>query len=164
MERNRCKLLYCWCYRKWIQIPFLHIPDEIVLENNKSVRDNTDFINDEIERLLQKGCISRMTQKPFVVNPLTVANNSWEKLRLVLDARHINPHLYRFKHKYEDATTARQLFNRGDFIFSYDLKSAYHHLKIFHADRTYLGFQWGKSVLYLYCLAFWLSNKQVYFQ
>ena len=45
------------------KIPFLHIPDEIVLENNKSVRDNTDFVNDNIERLLQKGCISRVTQK-----------------------------------------------------------------------------------------------------
>lgn len=45
------------------KIPFLHIPDEIALENNKSARDNTDFVNDEIERLLQKGCISRVTQK-----------------------------------------------------------------------------------------------------
>lgn len=103
---------------------------------------NTDFINDEIERLLQKGCISWVTQKPLVVNLLTEANNSGGKLRLVLDARHINPHMYKFKHKYEDATTARQLFNRGGFIFSYDLKSAYHHLNIFPADRQYLGFQW----------------------
>lgn len=131
------------------KIPFLHIPDEIALENNKSARANTDFVNDEIERLLQKGYISRVTQNTFVVNPLTVINNSREKLRLELDARHINPHLYKFKHKYEDATTARQLFNREDFIFSYDLKSAYYHLKICHADRTYLGFQL-ENQYYLY--------------
>ena len=45
------------------KIPFFHIPDEIVLENNKSARDNTDFVNGEIERLLQKACINRMRQK-----------------------------------------------------------------------------------------------------
>jgi hypothetical protein len=40
-----------------------------------------------------KGCISRVELKPHVVNPLTVAGNK-TKLRLVLDCRHINPHLY----------------------------------------------------------------------
>jgi hypothetical protein len=58
-----------------LKIPFLHIPDEIALENNKSARDNTDFVNDEIERLLQKGYISRVTQNTFVVNSLTVIIN-----------------------------------------------------------------------------------------
>jgi hypothetical protein len=141
------------------KIPFLHIPDEIALENNKSARDNTDFVNDEIERLLQKGYISRVTQNTFVVNPLTVVNNSREKLRLELDARHINPHLYKFKHKYEDATTARQLFNREDFIFSCDLKSAYYHLKICHADRTYLGFQWENQYYVYNVLPFGLATS-----
>lgn len=88
-----------------------------------------------------------------------MANNSGEKLRLVLDARHINPHLYKFKHKYEDATTARQLFNRGDFIFSYDLKSAYCHLKIFHADKIYLGFQWENQYYIYNVLPFGLATS-----
>ena len=123
------------------KIPLLHIPDSIVLDNNKSARDNTKFVTEEIEKLINKGCVSPVTEKPYVVNPLTVAHNKESTFRLVLDARHINPHLYKFKHKYEDAVTARQLFNKGNWVFSYDLKSAYHHLQIFSADRTYLGFQ-----------------------
>jgi hypothetical protein len=131
------------------KIPFLHIPDSIALDNNKSSRDNTKFVTEEIEKLINKGCVSPVTEKPYVVNPLTVAHDKGSKWRLVLDARHINPHLLKFKHKYEDAVTARQLFNKGNWVFSYDLKSAYHHLQIFPADRIYLGFQW-KNRYYAY--------------
>jgi len=32
------------------------------------------------------------------------------------------------------------MFDAGDFIFSYDLKSAYHHIEIFEEHQQYLGF------------------------
>jgi len=34
------------------------------------------------------------------------------------------------------------MFDVGDFIFSYDLKSAYHHIEIFEEHQQYLGFAW----------------------
>ena len=67
--------------------------------------------------------------------------------------------MYKFKHKYEDAVTARQLFNKGDFIFSYDLKSAYHHLRIFPTDRTFLGFQWDNQYYVYNVLPFDLATS-----
>ena len=106
------------------KIPFLTLPDRVELDNNKSARDNSEFVSSEITKLLSKGCISKVNTKPFVINPLTVAHNKGSKLRLVLDARHINPHLFKFRYKYEDAVTARQMFKKSDYIFSYDLKSA----------------------------------------
>jgi hypothetical protein len=57
------------------KIPFLHIPDSIALDNNKSARDNIKFVTEEVEKLINKGCVSLVTEKPYVVNPLTVANN-----------------------------------------------------------------------------------------
>ena len=72
--------------------------------------------------------ISKVSDKPHVINPLTVAYNKADKPRLVLDCRHVNPHLYQFKFKYEDSSVARQMFDKGDQLFSYDLKSAYHHI------------------------------------
>ena len=128
---------------------FLHIPDSIALDNNKSARDNTTFVTEEVAKLINKGCAS----------PVTVAHNKGSKLRLVLDARHINPHLYKFKHKYEDAVTARQLFNKGNWVFSYDLKSAYHHLQCFPADRMYLGFQWENRYYVYNVLPFGLATS-----
>lgn len=61
------------------KIPFLHIPDRIVLDNNKSARDNTTFVTEEIETNINKGCVSLVTEKPYVVNPLTVAHNKGSK-------------------------------------------------------------------------------------
>ena len=34
------------------EIPFLTLPNQIELDNNKSARDNSDFVTDEINKLL----------------------------------------------------------------------------------------------------------------
>ena len=96
------------------RLPYKTLPVNISLDNNRSSKDNKSFVSDEIDKLLMKGCISRVELKPHVVNPLTVAGNK-TKLRLVLDCRHTNPHVYQFKYKYEDATVARQMSYKGDF-------------------------------------------------
>ncbi|VDH98891.1 Hypothetical predicted protein [Mytilus galloprovincialis] len=47
--------------------------------------------------------------------------------------------------KYEDASVASQMFKKGDYCFTYDLRSAYHHVEIFESHKTYLGFTWVKN-------------------
>jgi hypothetical protein len=74
------------------------------------------------------------SSKPRVVNPLTVAGNR-TKQRLVLDARHVNPHLFKYKHKYENASVSKNLFQSGDYLFSFDLKTAYHHIMMHELDK-----------------------------
>ena len=86
-------------------------------------------------------CISQVNRRPGVVNPLTVSENKG-KCRLVLDCRHINPHLFKYAFKYEDAAIAKDTFKKGDFVFGFDLKSAYHHIDILGDHRIYLGFMW----------------------
>ena len=36
----------------------------------------------------------------------------------------------------------RKVLNPGDFMFSFDLKSGYHHVEIFPEHRQYLSFSW----------------------
>jgi hypothetical protein len=57
------------------RLPFKTLPVNISLDNNRSAKDNKSFVSDEIDKLLMKGCISRVELKPHVVNPLTVAGN-----------------------------------------------------------------------------------------
>jgi hypothetical protein len=86
---------------------------------------------------------------PAVVNPLTVAFGKSGKPRLVLDCRHINPHLVKFKFKYEDVSVASNIIKKGDF----DLKSAYHIIEIFQNHSEYLDFSWeneGERHFYIY--------------
>lgn len=77
-----------------------------------------------------------------MVNKLTVAGNKSSKLRLVLDARNVNSHLFEYKHQYEDAEVAKCMITLEDYIFSFDLKSAYHHMEIHELSREYLGCKW----------------------
>ncbi|VDI66488.1 Hypothetical predicted protein [Mytilus galloprovincialis] len=44
--------------------------------------------------------------------------------------------------KYEDTRLARENFHQHDFLYGYDLKSAYHHIEIVELHREYLGFAW----------------------
>ena len=37
------------------------------------------------------------------------------------------------------------LFNKGDFVFSFDLKSGYHHVDIYEPHRQFLGFEWKQG-------------------
>ncbi|VDI63463.1 Hypothetical predicted protein [Mytilus galloprovincialis] len=84
-------------------IPFKVMPDNVILRNNKSARDNGEFVIGEILKLTEKGCISEVNDIPFVVNPLTVAFSRSKKPRLVLDCRHINECIHQFRFKFEDA-------------------------------------------------------------
>ncbi|XP_052103494.1 uncharacterized protein LOC127736976 [Mytilus californianus] len=124
------------------KLPLKTEPGVIHLKNNRSSLNNAKFVVEEIDKLLQKRCISEIYSKPTVVNPLTVAFNK-NKPRLVLDCRHLNPHLFKFRYKYEDTKIARDLFQKGDYLFSFDIRSAYHHLEISDIHRTFLGFAWN---------------------
>jgi hypothetical protein len=136
--------------RHGYRIPFLDLPSSAVFKNNKSARENQKIVTAEIEKLINKGCVSVVSDRPIVVNPLTVAFNSANKARLVLDCRHINLFLCKFKFRLEDASVAREIFNQGDYLFSFDLTSAYHHVEIFNDHRTYLGFAWHYKGQYTY--------------
>ena len=60
-------------------IPFTKLPGEVELPNNSSALNNANFVTEEIERLLTKGCITHSLLKPTVVNPLTVADDKNKK-------------------------------------------------------------------------------------
>jgi hypothetical protein len=135
------------------KLPLYECPSPVLLKNNKSALDNGVFVQEQIAKLLELRCISEVDKPPEIVNPLTVAQGKSGKQRLVLDCRHVNPHLYKFKCKFEDVSVGRDLFQKGDFLFVFDLKSAYHHIEIFPDHRKYLGFSWvcdGQVKYYVY--------------
>ena len=132
------------------KLPFKTIPPSARLKNNRSAFDNPEIVTREIEKLVEKGCVREVDHCPTVVNPLTVAFNKSNKPRLVLDCRHINVHLFKFKVRFEDQSIAGELFSKGCFLFSFDLKSAYHHIEISEPHRTFLGFSWLKNGLEIF--------------
>ena len=67
------------------------------------------FVTKALEDLIAANCISIVHSSPWVVNPLTVSVRAEGKKRLVLDLRYANPHLFKYKFKCEDISTAQQL-------------------------------------------------------
>ena len=64
------------------------------------------------------------------------------KLRLLLNLRHLNRFLRKDKFKYENLWVALLMFQKGDVLFKFDLKSGYHHVDIYEPHQKYLGFAW----------------------
>ena len=124
------------------KLPFKKVPEIAHLKNNKSSLENDEFVKEAIGELLSTGAAVEVTDKPKVVNPLTVAQNA-KKKRLVLDLRHVNQCLVVDKIKFEDWKTALLYAKKGYFMFSFDLKSGYHHIDIHKNFQDYLGFSWN---------------------
>ena len=124
-------------------LPFVGLPMNKFFPNHKSVSCHAEFVSAEISKLLASGAIVEVLSADLrVCNPLGVAVNSSGKPRLILDLRYVNQHLRSCKFKYEDVTTAADLFHKGDWFFKFDYSSGYHHLEILPGHTPFLGFSW----------------------
>ena len=157
------------CISRGYKIPFYATPATATFPNNASAKTHAEFVTKSIQDLLLSGRIVK-TQKNilFVINPLSVSVQNKGKMRLILDLRYVNKHIFKQKIKFEDWKTAINYFGTGKFFTKFDLKSGYHHLDIFPAHQPYLGFFWpspsGQENFYMFTvLPFGLSSAPYIF-
>lgn len=124
------------------KLPLLDLPASFVGKNNKSALREFIFVEDSISDLLNLGCINEVYYPPDIINPLSVSIQKSGKKRLILDLRHVNKYIYKNKFRCEDLTVAKEILHPGDFMFTFDLKSGYHHVDIFQDHRKFLSFAW----------------------
>lgn len=142
------------------RIPFYTIPTPYFAKNNRSAMHNAEFIDAEVARLLQHGCVVAVgLDRVTVVNPLTVSVNDAGKKRLVLDLRYVNVCIDSPSVKFDDARTAIDVILGADaqVAASFDLCQGYHHVQIYEPHRQYLGFVWRRQAYYFCVLPFGLS-------
>ena len=92
--------------------------------------------------LLRDNRIEEVFSSPDIVNPLSVSVQNSGKKSLILDLRHVNLHIYKQKFRCEDLHTIKNVCSKDFFVFSFDLKSGYHHVDIFHDHRKCLALSW----------------------
>ena len=68
----------------------------------------------------------------------------------MIDLWYVNLFLPIQKFKYEGLNLVPQLFQKEDFLFTFDLKSGYYYVDIHEDCWPYLGFSWGTGVLRRY--------------
>ena len=80
-----------------------------------------------------------------------------------MNLRHVNRSLWKQKFKYEDLRVVMMLFGPGEWMFSFDLKSGYHHIDVAQKYRKYLGFSWEGALYRCVVLPFGLSSAPYVF-
>ena len=113
--------------------------------------------NEAINKLLAAKLIKEVPRSElWCVNPLTVAANARGKRRLCIDlSRCVNCVVKSPKFKIESTVAALQVVEPGDFMFSFDLKSAYLQVRINPNFTKYFGFAAemgdGRKRFFFYC-------------
>ena len=123
----------------------LSIPKIFIHPNQASALAKKEFVTQAISEFVQNRCVVQVPSQPHVCSPLSMVSNSENKQRLVINLHYLNGYLQKEKFKYEDLHTAMLLFQQGDSMFSFDLKSGCHHIDIFGPNRRFLGFCWEKE-------------------
>ena len=59
-----------------------------------------------------------------------------------MDLRYVKSNLQKKSIKYEDWKVAISYFEVGAYMFTFDLKSGYHHIEVATDDQSYIGFSW----------------------
>ena len=109
--------------------------------NNKSYRDHVEFANWAVMKLLGIGVVAEVPCASWrCINPLTVTQNT-AKLHLCIDlSRYFNMQCDAQTFKIELTVQALASIDPCDFMFSFDLKSAYLQVPMNPVFWPYLGF------------------------
>ena len=135
------------------RLPFIKLPRPSFQDNRVTSVEDKCFVAEAIQELLASGCAVSVDSVPLVCSPLIVVAKEGGKRRLVIDLRHVNNHLHKFRFRYEGLDIAAQLLEKGCWMTTFDLKSGYHHIEIHPDYWSYLGFSWehgGKRVHYVF--------------
>ena len=98
--------------------PFTVEPPPAFFTNNQPAFKHHAFVSNEIQRLLETGCIREVERDEAHRFSLLIVAENCEKLRLILDLRYLNSFLSVPKFKYGDVQSIRGLFNKGDFFLN----------------------------------------------
>ena len=124
------------------KIPFIYTPPAASFGNNRSAIQHSEFVELAISDLLIAGSVVECVCAPTVVNPLSVLIQASGKKRLILHLRYPNQFLMKSKIKFEDAKTMLYSFIdcSQNWLFSFDIKSGFHHINIFLPNQEFSGF------------------------
>ena len=119
-------------------LPLREEPPESFEPNNRSAREDMEFVRSEVKRLEALNCIAKTPVRPWLVLPLSSVFS--KKKRLVVDgSRCLNPYLRSRAVRLADHRDVPELVNEGDFMCADDLDSGYWHVGVNPDFYKYLG-------------------------
>ena len=129
--------------RHGYKIPFRDgvVPGQYREPNNRSALDNMPYLQDHVESLILDRIVLECFSPPLCISPLTVSSRyvlRELKLRMCIDlSRYINLLLKKEAVTLPGLEKALKSLLPNDFQATFDLKSAFHHVKIHPEHRKY---------------------------
>ncbi len=148
------------------KIPFVSLPGAYMEDNNASVRNRLKVAADLVLELKDQGVVQFVDHQPTCVSPLGLVSkiiNGDMKHRLVFDAsRWINLHVAPPTVKLAFLQRALDVTEPLEFQTIFDLKSAFHHVRIYPEHCQFLGASIpinGSTQFFVFkCLPFGLNS------
>ena len=110
----------------------------------------SQFIDSEIEILLQKGVIRPSTNEPGqFISPIFLRPKKDGHFRMILNLKRLNQSVKYHHFKMDTIWSAVRMMRPGCYMASIDLKDAYYSVKIHPEHQKYLKFYW-RGKLYQY--------------
>lgn len=131
----------------------------LVQKNQQSALSNAKFVHENVSELLAMKYMKQVKEQPCtcICSPLLVVQNSTGNKKLVINLRYLNRHLWKQHFKYEDCILQCNCLSKAT-MFSFDLKSGYHHVDIAAVHQPLLRFQWEGAHYQFTVLSFGLST------
>ena len=112
-----------------IDIPFLQKPEHFILQNRQFNKKDDVFLQQEIDRLLKQGVISKDNSIKFI-SPINCVPKKNGTFRLVIDLRKLNSCVEICNFKYEDINSILEFVNPKDKLVTLDIKDGFYHVPI----------------------------------
>ena len=138
-------------------------PGQFEEQNNIFSHKETLFLDSEIPKLLQSGCIRETRVVPHCVSRISTVPKQDGSFRLITDLRQVNGCLSSKKSFIqENIDTVLELVEPGDKLITLDIKNGFFHIKVDPKFQTFLGFKY-KEKYYVWCvLPFGLKHSPYY--
>ena len=134
------------------KIPFYTIPPSIVKDTPKFTQPETDAIDNEISKLLQKGVVKPpYHEEGEFISPIFVTPKSDGGYRLILNLKSLNEYIDIEHFKMHGLKEILKLVERNCYMAALDIKDAYYSIPVEASFQKYLKFVW-KGILHQFCM------------
>ena len=143
-----------------LKIEFTDLPFQNYTPNEyKHTKEEIEFLNKEIEKLLTKRIIVEVEPVPGqYVSNIFLRDKKDGSYRMILNLKKLNYSVEYYHFKMETLKSAINLMTPGCYMASMDFKDAYYSVPIFEQHRKYLRFTFGGRLFEFTCLPNGLSS------
>ena len=134
------------------KILFCTIPPSTVKNNPNFTQPETDAIDNEISKLLQKGVVKPpYHEEGEFISPIFVTPKSDGGYRLILNVKSLNEYIDIEHSKMHGLKEILKLVKRNCYMAALDIKDAYYSIPVEESFQKYLKFVW-KGIPHQFCM------------